>query len=111
MSVINNATAHFKTVLSQDMKKVEVPEWETTLYFKPATTFAQEQAVIKLHTEGRQVEALVESLIIRACDADGRRVFKMADKVSLMNEVDPQVILRIVNQMNDTGVENADLGN
>ena len=59
MSVLQNATGHFKEVLAQNMKTVEVPEWNTTLYFKPAVSFAQEQAVIKLHSEGKQVEALV----------------------------------------------------
>ena len=111
MSVLNNATAHFKEVLAQNMKKVEVPEWNSTLYFKPAVSFAQEQNVIKLHAEGKQVEALVESLINRACDADGKRVFKSADKVTLMNEVDPAVILRVVNAMNNVGFEESDLGN
>ena len=111
MSVLNKATAHFKDVLAQSMKCVEVPEWEAKIYFKPAVSFAQEQNVIKLHSEGKMVEALVESLVNRACDADGKRLFKSADKTILMNEVDPQVILRIVNEMNNTGIEEADLGN
>ena len=111
MSVIENAKNHFKEIASGTMKSVEVPEWDTTLYFKPAVSFAQEQAVIKLHSEGKQVEALVESLVNRACDADGNRVFKTADKVILMNQADPAVILRIVNQMNSTEIQDADLGN
>lgn len=110
-SVLNNATAHFKNILSQNMKSVEVVEWNTTIYFKPATSFAQEQNVIKLHSEGKMVEALVETLINRACDADGKRIFKSADKVTLMNEVDPAVILKVVNAMNDTGVAEEELGN
>ena len=111
MSVIQNATQHFKEVLAQDMRSVEVPEWDTTLYFKPTVSFAQEQNVIKLHSDGKMVEALVESLINRAVDADGKKVFSRADKVTMMNEVDPQVILRVVNEMNETGVDDADLGN
>jgi len=112
MSVIDKATAHFKDVISQNMRAVEVPEWETTLYFKPAVSFAQEQKVIQLHSEGKQVEALVESLITRACDQDGKRVFSPADKATLMNRVDPAVILRVVNEMNNE-VEDleGDLGN
>lgn len=111
MSVIENAKKHFKEVVSQDMKSVEVPEWETTLYFKAAVSFAQEQKVIKLHSEGKQVEALVESLVSRACDAEGNKVFKFADKPILMNEVDPAIILRIVNEMNGDSNEDPDLGN
>ena len=111
MSVINKASAHFKAIVSQDMKSVEVPEWETTLFFKAAVSFAAEQKVIALHTEGKQVDALCESLVNRACDADGKRVFTNADKVTLMNSVDPAVILRIVNQMNALEVDETDLGN
>lgn len=111
MSVINKATQHFKDKMSAGMKKVEVPEWETTLYFKPLVSFAQEQKTIQLHSEGKQVEALVETLITRACDEEGKRVFKSADKMILMNEVDPAVILRIVNQMNLEEVSEDDLGN
>jgi hypothetical protein len=112
MSVIDNAKKHFKESLAQGMKAVEVPEWETTLYFKAAVSFAQEQKVIQLHSEGKQVEALVESLVSRACDAEGNKVFKFADKVILMNEVDPAVILRVVNQMNNEDEEQEkDLGN
>lgn len=110
-NVIDNATAHFKEVLSQEMRSVDVPEWNTKLYFKAATSFAQESNVIKLAGEGKQVEALVETLINRAVDADGKKVFKHADKASLMNRADPSVILKVVNAMNDTGVEDADLGN
>jgi len=111
MSIINNASTHFKSVLAQDMKSVEVPEWEATLYFKPATSFAQEQGVIKLHSEGKMVEALVATLVNRSVDAEGNKIFKNADKVTLMNDVDPQVILRVVNAMNDDGVDESDLGN
>ena len=111
MSVINKASDHFKEIVSQGMKSIEVPEWGSTLYFKAAVSFAAEQKVIQLHTEGKQVEALCESLVNRACDADGKRVFKSADKVILMNSVDPAVILRVVNQMNALEVAPADLGN
>lgn len=112
MSVIDQAKAHFKDIVAGGMKSVDVPEWNTKLYFKPAVSFAQEQKVINLHSQGKQVEALIESLINRACDADGARVFKFADKQTLMNEVDPAIILRVVNQMNNE-VEEAeqDLGN
>lgn len=112
MNVIQKASAHFKGVLAQGQKTVEVPEWETTIYFKPATTFAQEQKIVQLHSEGKLVEALVESLIQRALTADGTKMFKQADKPIFMNEVDPKIIMRIVSEMNEAGtVSEDDLGN
>jgi hypothetical protein len=105
MSVLTNAKNHFKDVLAQGMKEVEVPEWETTMFFKPATTFAQEQGVVKLHQEGKLTEALVETLITRALDKDGKRVFKGADRVVLMNQVDPAIIMRIITELNSDEAE------
>ncbi len=94
------------------MKEVVVPEWDTTLYFRPATTFAQEQGVVKLHTEGKMTEALVETLITRALDEDGKRVFKGADRVVLMNEVDPGIMMRVITELNKDDEELEDeLGN
>ncbi len=111
MSVIKSATKHFKEALSTEMKSVEVPEWETTLYFKPVSNFATEQKIVQLQSDGKIVEALVESLIAKSCDADGKRVFKGADKTQLMNEVDPAVIMRIVTEMNNSDMNDEDLGN
>jgi len=110
MSVINSATKHFKEALSHDMRSVEVPEWETTLFFKSVSNFADEQKVVQLHSDGKLVEALVESLISKARDADGKRVFKGADKTTLMHEVDPTIIMRIVTEMNGEQVSEDDLG-
>lgn len=112
MSVIQKASAHFKGILAQNLRSIEVPEWETTIYFKPATTFAQEQKIVQLHAEGKIVEALVESLIQRALDESGAKMFKQADKPQFMNEVDPKIIMRCVTQMNAASeVSEADLGN
>jgi len=111
MSVLQKATTHFKEALSNEMKTVVVPEWESTLYFKSVSTFAEEQKVIQLNNEGKIVEALVESLISKARDADGKRVFKGADKTTIMNEVDPAVIMRIVTEMNSSEIDDEELGN
>lgn len=114
MSVIKNATNHFAEKLAQGLQSIEVPEWQTIIYFKPVTTFAQEQKIVSLHGKGEMVEALIETLIIRAVDADGKKMFKSADRMILMNEVDPNIIIKIVGAMNnarDKQQEDQDLGN
>lgn len=98
-SVIGNATAHFKSALSGELKSVEVPEWDTTIYFRTATTFATEKKILDLHSKGETVEALVETLLAKSLDKDGNRVFTNADKIVMMREVDPEVIIRIVGAM------------
>lgn len=112
MSVIQKAKSHFKEALAGDNKSIEVPEWETTLYFTTVTTFAQEQNVVKLHQEGKITEALVETLISRALDKDGKKVFKGPDRVTLMNQADPAVMMRIITELNADNEELEDaLGN
>ena len=66
MSVLNKAKGHFRDQLAGDLNKIEVPEWETTIYFKNISTFAQEQKVLELHAKGELVAALVETLIQKA---------------------------------------------
>ena len=66
-----------------------------------ATNFFQESKIVELQSQGKTVEALLQSLIMRALDKEGKPLFTPADKQELMREVDPNVILRIVTEMND----------
>lgn len=101
-TVLDKAKAHMREKLSVGLKgPIEVPEWECQVWFKPATTFFQESKVIELQQAGKTVEALVQTLINRALDADGKPLFNLASKQDLMRGVDPAVILKIISQMND----------
>ena len=115
MSAIDRASAHFRNILSQGLQgPIAVPEWQTEVWYKPATTFAQEAKIVELTSQGKTVEALVEGLIMRALDRDGKPLFAKADKTQLMREVDPNVIMRVVTEMNDPDSRNqveAALGN
>ena len=95
-SILTNATSHFRNALTQELQEIHVPEWDATIYFKTATTFATEKKILDLHSKGEMVEALVETLIAKALNKDGSKVFTAADKVVLMREVDPEVIIRVV---------------
>jgi len=98
--VIEKATAHFRTKISGDMKKITVPEWECDIYFKESNTLKEESKLIELAQQGKTVEALVETLIVKARNADGTKMFTPMDKVVFMNEVDPNVVIRVVGEMN-----------
>jgi len=80
---IESAMAHFKEVLAQGLKgPIKVPEWNLDVYYKPATTFHQESKIVELTSQGKTVEALVESLIMRALDADGKPLFSIQMQTS-----------------------------
>lgn len=106
--VIDKATNHFRQKLSADMLSVYVPEWDAKIFFKPTITLKEQSKLIELATSGKQVEALCESLIVKARNEDGTKMFGPADKVVLMNEVDPQVIIRVVGEINEINGEAAD---
>jgi len=110
--VLQKASEHFKNQLSGGMKSIEVPEWETTIYYKPVATFAEQQRVFEYHNKGQLVEALIETLITRAKDEEGKSMFARGEFAFFMREVDPNVLTRIVTEMNATTQESeANLGN
>lgn len=98
--VLENATAHFRNKIGGEMKSVEVPEWNSKVYFKTVSTLKDESRIVELTQQGKTVEALVESIIVRARNEDGSKMFSVADKPTLMNEVDPGVIIRLAGEMN-----------
>lgn len=95
MSILDNAKIHFKQAISQEMESIDVPEWGTTVYFKRSATLKETEVVVALHKENKIAEALVMTLVLRARDADGNKMFKTADKFDLMNNVDPKVVTRV----------------
>jgi hypothetical protein len=101
MSVLDKATAHFRSQLNNEMTCVDVPEWESKIYFKKISTLREEAKILELSQAGKTVEALVESIIQRARSEDGSKMFTTVDKVAMMNEVDPKVIIRIAGAMNE----------
>tara|TARA_R100001509_G_C4853123_1_gene210787 strand:+ start:657 stop:998 length:342 start_codon:yes stop_codon:yes gene_type:complete len=99
-NVLKNAQEHFKSKLSGGLNKMTVQEWKTDVYYKPAYSFAVESKIIELQQQGKTVEALVESVINKALNPEGKPMFNRMDKLTLMNEVDPQVLLRIATVLN-----------
>jgi hypothetical protein len=109
--ILDKATAHFRNQISAEMKFIEVKEWDCKVFYKAATSLKEEGKILELSQQGKSVEALVESLIIRARNEDGTKMFNFADKAALLNEVDPKVLIRIVGEMNSISAEELDLEN
>jgi hypothetical protein len=98
--ILEKATAHFRAKLSADSLSVYVPEWETKVFFKATITLKEQSKLIELATTGKTVEALVETLLVKARNEDGSKMFTQMDKQVLLNEVDPQVLIRVVSEIN-----------
>ena len=107
--ILEKATAHFREKLSSAMKSVYVPEWDCKIYFKSTMTLKEQSKLVELATSGKTVEAQVETLIAKARNEDGSKMFAMPDKMTFMNEVDPQIIIRIVGEINELADSESDL--
>jgi hypothetical protein len=99
--ILERATAHFREKVGGVLNYIEVPEWECKIYFKNSISLREQSKLIELAQQGKTTEALVESLIVKARNEDGTKMFTMPDKVTMMNEVDPSVLIRIVGEINE----------
>lgn len=94
---------HYKNAIAGEMVKIEVKEWDMDIYCKKTYAFKDESRVIELQTQGKTVEALVESLVVKALDKDGKKIFNDADRINLMHEADPNVIIKVAGAINNAG--------
>lgn len=110
MSLRDNIKGHFKEKLNGELNKMTVDEWKSDVYYKNAYSFAVESKIINLQQQGKTVEALVESILQKALDPEGKPLFNSADRNMLMFEADPSVLLRIATVLNSATTEYEDLG-
>lgn len=87
---------------------IPVQEWGTTIHYWPEMTLAERNDITQyVRQEGdstvMNLEAIAMTLIVRARDAEGKRLFSRAERQELMTEYEAEVLARIVAQM--TSVE------
>ena len=99
--ILDKAKSHFMDVMSGELHSFYIDEWDTTFYYKKGSNFKAESKVLELQNSGKTGEALVQMIINRCLDKDGKRVFSDHQKAEMMNSVDPNVLVKIVNAMND----------
>ena len=100
---LEKIASHYQKAIAGDLEKITVKEWDMDIYCKKTYAFKDEAKVIELQQQGQTVEALVESLIVKALDKDGKKLFHDADRINLMNEADPSVIIKVAGQINNIG--------
>lgn len=103
--VLNRAKEHFSLRLEEE-KYVLVPEWGTEkdgkkiplkIFYKPMSLKTQDR--IFKHVQAGTLKSLAETLIQRALNEDGSKMFKPVHMTELMGLVDPEVIETIVSEM------------
>jgi len=101
MSITDKIAKHYQSAIAGDLQKIHVEEWDTDIYCRTTYPLKDEAKILQLQTEGKTVEALVESIIVKARDKDGKRIFHDADRIKLMNEADPMVIVKVGGAINN----------
>ena len=99
MSVIDNAKKHFA---EQDVKVIEVPEWgeddkSLKIYSKPLT-LAETSKLYKMSKED-DLTMMAYVLIYKALDENGDKLFDLADKNALLNNVDREILVGVATKI------------
>ena len=99
-SAIEIVKKQFQARIAGKLNQYHVDEWGMDVYYRNITTLKQEAKIVELSTQGKSVEALVEAVITKALDEDGKPLFTQYDKAALMNEADPALILKLSRALN-----------
>ena len=99
MKAIERAKAHFA---EQDVKVIEVAEWgeddkPLKIYSKPLT-LAETSKLYKMSKED-DLTMMAYVLIYKALDDNGDKLFDLADKNALLNNVDREVLVGVATQI------------
>lgn len=101
MQITDKIAKHYQTSIGGELKKYHVKEWDTDIYYRTTYPLKDEAKVLELQAQGKTIDALVESIITKARDKDGKKIFVDADRVKLMNEADPLVVVRVATTINN----------
>ena len=109
-NILEVAKTQFRDRMSGKLQSSNVPEWvvdgkETVIFYKASMNFRDQGEILKLHSEGKQAEAVAMTFILRAMDEDGTKLFKRANMTELMRSVDPDIISRVVSEMGGDDVD------
>ena len=104
-NAIKKITSHYQTAIAGDMKKTHVEEWDMDIYYKATASLTVENNIMSLQQQGKTAEALVESVISKALNKDGDKLFKSTDRPAFLHEVDPNVIIKIATKLNNANVD------
>lgn len=101
MSITDKISKHYQSSIAGELKKIHVEEWDTDVYYKTTYPLSVESKIIELQAQGKTVEALVESIVLKSRDANGKRLFQDADRIKLMMEADPLVVIKVATAINN----------
>ena len=104
MNITDKISKHYQSSIGGALQKIRCEEWDADIYFRTTYPLKDEAKILELQQQGKTVEALVESIVTKARDKDGKRLFHDADRIKLMNEADPQTVIKVASAINNAKV-------
>lgn len=107
-TALEAATGHFRERLGGKLGIYKCDEWGIDIYFKSTSSLAVENKIMAFQQQGKTAEALVESIISKALDKNGEKLFKATDRATFLHEVDPNVIIKIATVLNNANADSVE---
>jgi len=101
MSILDRAKFHFENI---GVQSIEVPEWKdddgnpTILYWNPINLY-EKNKLFKKSDNMTDVSILADIVVMKSLDKEGKKIFKLEDKMDLLTKVDSDVLSRIATAM------------
>ena len=92
--ILEKAKEHFKEI---DRKIIDVPEWGITVYSKPLTLADKRKLTRNIKPD--DVTLFADVLIQKAEDKEGKKLYTLEDKQTLMHLVDSEVVARVAQEI------------
>ena len=109
MQIIDRVKAQFEAL---GIKKIEVAEWgeegKPLIIYCTPFTLGEKRGLFK-NAKNEDLGVLVDAIVLKAKDSDGNKIFKLDDKLTLLNNADANVIARVATEMlSGTSYEDAE---
>ncbi|MCJ8346904.1 hypothetical protein MJH12_15280 [bacterium] len=95
MNILETAKKQFSNIARI---KIDVPEWETEIYCRGISI--EEMSAVQNSGEA-YYDRVIATVIVKAEDAEGKKIFKKADAYDLKNKVDAKIISRIYEEISN----------
>ena len=101
MSILDRAKSHFENI---GVQSIEVPEWKdedgkpTVLFWNPINLY-EKNKLFKKSDNMTDGSILADIVVMKSLDKDGKKIFKLEDKMDLLTKVDSDVLSRIATAM------------
>lgn len=105
-SNLKNATEKYKESVLGKTRKIEVPELPAddgspmVIFVRPATLKVRNE-LMQYAEDGKMLELLVATIVVRSVDEDGKKLFTNADKKCFMEDLDADFVTKLATEINE----------